>query len=311
MHLGHRSTFLSLGVAVLVTVAGCSSGTASPSTAATPAATSAGSAAAPGSADPSAATNPALEKLKTVGLRVSFVNENPWSYVNDAGDFTGAEAELVKDCGSRLGFQVLPILTQWDAQLPGLASDRWDAIVAGMATTPARLEVAISTQPLYAYGARLLVQKGNPLNLHNWDDVAKSGETVGMVSGGFYQKTVEAKGIKVVAYDSLDAEILDLLAGRIKIVANAETSLSQYVSTNADKPVEVADPWDYQGIGISYPSWYFQTGNEATRDLINDCISEQKQDGKMKAILDQFGFNSGSIAPVGPGEPPIADIIPK
>jgi polar amino acid transport system substrate-binding protein len=297
-----------VGVAVVIAVAGCTGSTVPPSVGVTP--TAAGSAA-PGSAEPSAAADPALAHLKAVGLRVSFVNENPWSYVNDAGDFTGAEAELIKDCGSRLGFQVLPILTQWDAQLPGLASNRWDAIVAGMATTAARLEVAISTQPLYAYGARLLVQKGNPLNLHNWDDVAKSGQTVGMVSGGFYQKTVEAKGIKVVDYDSLDAEILDLLAGRIKIVANAETSLSQYVKTNADKPVEVADPWDYQGIGISYPSWYFQTANVATRDLINGCISEQKQDGKMKAILDQFGFNSGSIAPVGPGEPPISDVIPK
>jgi len=94
-------------------------------------------------------------------------------------------------------------------------------------------------------------------------------------------------------------------------VANAETSLQQYVKSNPDAPVEVADPWDYQGVGISYPSWYFRAGNEATRDLINDCVTAQKQDGTMKKFLDQFGFNSGSIAPVGPDEPPISSVIPQ
>jgi len=191
MRHGKGSTSVAIGVAALLSL-----GVASVATSQSPAPS--GSAPAGSMAPlPVGSPNPALDALRANGLRVSYVNENPWSYADDQGNFTGAEGELIKDCGVRLGFDVLPILTQWDSQLPGLASNRWDAIVAGMATTPQRLEVAIATQPLYAYGARLLVEKGNPLNLHNWDDVAKAGQTVGMVSGGFYQDKVEAMGVTV------------------------------------------------------------------------------------------------------------------
>jgi len=244
-----------------------------------------------------------LDRVKEDGLKVSYVNENPWSYTDDDGNFTGAEAEMIKECGKRLDFEVDPQLTQWDSQLPGLQSKRWDAIVAGMAVSDERLEIAIATQPLYAYGARVLVESGNPLGIHSWSDIAAAGAKVGMVSGGSYQPEVEALGIKVVNYDSLDAEIADLEAGRIKVLANAETSLAQYLKDNPDSSLELAEPWDYEGIGLLTPAWYFNKDEVALRDAINDCVTELKEDGTMAELLGQFGFNPEGVEPVSEGLP--------
>jgi polar amino acid transport system substrate-binding protein len=204
---------------------------------------------------------------------------------------------MMKECGKRLGFKVVPELTQWDSQMPGLQSKRWDAIAAGMSVSDERLQVAIATQPLYTYGARVLVEKGNPLDIHSWDDIADSGEKVGMVSGGFYQPDVEALGISVVNYDSLDAEIADLEAGRIKIVANAETSLTAYVKDHPDEDLEVADPWDYQDIGLSQRAWFFNKSETSLRDAINGCVTDLKDDGTMKKLLGEFGFNPDGVLP--------------
>jgi len=245
----------------------------------------------------------ALDRLKKDGLKVSFVNENPWSYTDDDGEFTGAEAEMIKECGERLDFEVKPELTQWDSQLPGLQSKRWDAIVAGMAVSDERLQIAIATQPLYSYGARVLVERGNPLNVHSWSDIAAANAKVGMVSGGSYQPEVEALGITVVNYDSLDAEISDLEAGRIKVLANAETSLAQYLKDNPDSSLELADPWDYEGIGLLTPAWYFNKDHTELRDVINDCVTELKEDGTMAKLLEQFGFNPEGVEPVSEGLP--------
>lgn len=256
-----------------------------------------------GGADGSGSATSGLDRVRETGLRISYVNENPWSYTDGVENFTGAEGEMIKECGERLEFDVLPILTQWDSQLPGLTADRWDAIVAGMAISDERLEVAISTQPMYGYGARAMVEKGNPLNIHSWDDIAEAGVGVGMITGGAYQEDVEALGIEVIPYDSLDAEILDLEAGRIDVLVNAETSLTQYVKDNPDAPVEVAEPWDYQDIGIVQPGWYFRPDDVELRDAINDCITELKEDGTMASLLEEFGFNPDSIAPTGPGLP--------
>jgi polar amino acid transport system substrate-binding protein len=166
-----------------------------------------------------------------------------------------------------------------------------------MAVSDERLQIAISTQPLYTYGARVLVEKGNPLKIHSWDDIAASHQAVGMVTGGAYQPDVEKLGIKVTNYDSLDAEIADLDAGRIKIVANAETSLTQYMKDNPSAPFEVADPWDYQNIGLSQPAWFFNKNQAALRNSINGCVTDLKKDGTMKAILTKFGFNPDGIVP--------------
>jgi polar amino acid transport system substrate-binding protein len=242
--------------------------------------------------------------VRASGLRVGFDNENPWDYTDSSGNFTGNDVEIAKTCATQLGInQVIPELAQWDALVPGLVSGRWDVIAAGMSLTPDRLQVAIATQQMYGFGAKVLVQKGNPLKLHSWDDVAKSGETVAMVTGGNYQTTVEKMGIKVKDYPSLDAEIQDLLAGRVKIVANAELSLAQYVQQNPSASVEVADPWDYQGIGTSQPALYFNKSDADLRDAFNNCITNLKTGGQLATILTKFGFDATTIPSPGPGQP--------
>jgi polar amino acid transport system substrate-binding protein len=247
----------------------------------------------------------ALEQVKAQGLRVGFVGEIPWSFIeNDGtGTFTGAEAEIVKECASQLGItEIFPISAQFDALLPGLQAKRWDLIAAGMSLREQRLEIAIATQQMYGFGVRALVLKGNPKNIKSWSDIKAAGLTVGMVSGGNYQESVEAMGIKVKPYDSLESQISDLEAGRLDVVSNAELSLVDYVAKNPGK-VELADPWDYEGIGASMPALYFNKDNVELRDAFNGCVSTLKDDGSLAKILAKWGFDPNTITPSGPGQP--------
>ena len=240
------------------------------------------------------------------GLRVGFVGEIPWSFVvNDGtGTFTGAEAEIVKWCASGFGItDIQPIAVQFDGLLPGLQADRWDVVAAGMSLRDERLEVAIATQQMYGFGVKALVPEGNPDDVHSWSDIADAGLTVGMVSGGNYQDAVEALGIDVRPYDSLESQIADLQAGRLDVVSNAELSLVDFVDKNPDGGVELADPWDYQGIGASMPALYFNHDNTGLRDAFNECVSVMKENGELAALLEEWGFDPNTITPVGPGEP--------
>lgn len=246
-----------------------------------------------------------LDQVKTNGLRVGFVGEIPWSFIeNDGtGTFTGAEAEVVKECAAKLGItEIFPVSAQFDALLPGIQAKRWDIIAAGMSLREQRLEIAIATQQMYGFGVRALVPKGNPQGINSWTDIKEAGLTVGMVSGGNYQDAVEALGITVKPYDSLESQIADLEAGRLDVVSNAELSLVDYVKKNPDK-VELADPWNYEDIGASMPALYFNQDNVELRDAFNDCVSELKGNGKLAEILTKWGFDPNTITPAGPGEP--------
>lgn len=246
----------------------------------------------------------ALFQWQDGGLRVGYVGEVPWSYVDDSGEFVGAEADIVATCAERLEItEIEPLTAQFDGLLPGLDADRWDVIAAGMSLRDERLEVAIATQQMYGFGVKIIVAEGNPLGIADWDDVLAAGETVGLVAGGNYQELLEEKGITVQSYESLEAGLADFEAGRINVMSNAELSLVDYVDNNPDSRGEIADPWDYQEIGTSMPALYFNQDNTVLRDAFNDCVTELKEDGTLEEILTEYGFDPGTIPPPGPGEP--------
>ncbi|HWM35423.1 MAG TPA: transporter substrate-binding domain-containing protein [Pseudolysinimonas sp.] len=244
-----------------------------------------------------------LASYKADGLRVAIANEVPWSYL-EGDELKGAEGDLIEYCAEELGIDNVEVsTTDWDGLLPGLGSNRWDVVVAGMSITEERLQVGITTQQLYAYGSKVMVLEGNPDDIHSWSDVAASGKTLGIISGGSYQAAIEELGVKLSLYPNFDAMVADMKAGRITMAATAELSLSDYVAKNPGDGFEVAAPWDYEGISLSAPGWYFAKGKEALRDAVNDCVSGAKEDGTLAGLLDEYGFDSSTIGPAEPGRP--------
>lgn len=259
-----------------------------------------------GTAGVVAQTDDSVERVKENGLYVAFVGENPWSYLAPDGTFTGAEAEMVKECAATLGIEELyPVNVQFDGLLPGLAAGRYDMIAAGMSLRPARLEVAIGTQLLYRYGTRIVGMKDDPIldELTSWTKVGESGIPVAMIRGSTEITDTEPFGVEVIEYPDNPTELADLLAGRIQLMAWNDNYYSSFVAENPDVPIEAVSGWDYEGV-VSLPGHYFNPNDVALRDAFNDCYSDLKTSGRMAEILTEFGFNPDTIPPPGPGFPP-------
>lgn len=247
-----------------------------------------------------------LERVRENGLYVAFVGENPWSYLAPDGTFTGAEAEMVKECAAALEIaELYPVNVQFDGLLPGLAARRYDMIAAGMSIREQRLEVAISTQLLYRYGTRVVGRADDPIlaELTSWTAVGESGIPVAMIRGSTEIADTEPFGVEVVEYPDNPTELADLLAGRIQLMAWNDNYYSSFVAENPDVPIAAVSPWDYEGV-VSLPGHYFHPEDVALRDAFNDCYSDLKTSGRMGEILTEFGFNPDTIPPPGPGFPP-------
>lgn len=253
-----------------------------------------------------AAAGPALDRVLKDGVKIAYSKEEPWAYVDASGALVGMEIEIAGTCAKELGIEKVEFIeTEFDSLIPGVASGRWDLEAGGTNISPERLQVAISTQPMYTFGTKLLVKTGNPHNVHSWTDVGKAGITIGIAAGATAQTValLEKFGVKYNTYPTVDAEIADLVAGRIDGVGNAELSLFAYVKNNPNAGVEVALPWDYEGLGISTPGQYFNKNDVDLRDAWNDCISGLKTSGKMKELATKYGFDPEQIPPAGPGAP--------
>lgn len=251
-----------------------------------------------------ATAGPALDRVRENGIKIAYSKEEPWAYQDSAGNLVGMEIDIAGACAKELKVENVEFIeTEFDSLIPGVAAGRWDLEAGGTNISPERLQVAISTQPMYTFGTKLLVKKGNPQNLHSWTDVGKSGVTIGIAAGATAATTalLEKYAVKYNVYPTVDAEIADLVAGRVDGVGNAELSLFAYVKNNPDAGVEVALPWDYQGLGISTPGQYFNKNDVDLRDAWNECISGLKTSGKMKELATKYGFDPEQIPPVGPG----------
>ncbi len=137
-----------------------------------------------------ASAETALERAKREGvIQVGFPNQAPYAYANEKGELTGADAEVAKLVVQKMGIPKMEgVLTEFAALIPGLKAKRFDMVLA-MFVTPARCEQVAFSEPLYGVGQALIVAKGNPLKLGNFDSLVANAKLRIAVMAGAVQAT--------------------------------------------------------------------------------------------------------------------------
>jgi polar amino acid transport system substrate-binding protein len=117
----------------------------------------------------------ALARLKSQGtVRLGIAGEVPYGYVDEQGEFTGEAPELAKVIFKRLGIDsVQPVATDFASLIPGLNSQQFDVVSAGMYINKERCQQVIFSDPEYQMLDAFIVRKGNPLNLRSYEDVVE------------------------------------------------------------------------------------------------------------------------------------------
>src|SRR5690625_4895947 len=139
-----------------------------------------------------------LEELQEKGkVVIGFADEKPYGYENEDGELTGASVDTAKAVFKELGIdKVEGHLADYSELVPGLGAGKFDAITSGMAITPDRCEEAAFAEPDMKYGEGLIVQKGNPLDLHSYEDIADNPDaTVSIMSGATEVDFVQSEGV--------------------------------------------------------------------------------------------------------------------
>lgn len=250
-------------------------------------------------ADDSNSDNGLLAKLQEEGkITVGFANEEPYGHLDDNGELTGASVDTAKAVFKELGIdEVEGQLADYDNLVPGLGAGKFDAITSGMAITPDRCENAIFAEPDMKYGEGLIVQKGNPLDLHSYEDIANNSDaTVSIMSGATEIGFVASEGVaddQVQMAPDIAATIAAVESGRADATTGTEMTLIMALeSANSDKLefVEDFEQPDIDGVP-SYGAVAFHPDNTDLRDAFNEKLAELKEDGTIQEILEANGFD--------------------
>ena len=236
----------------------------------------------------------ALASYREDGIVIGIANERPYGY-EEGGEATGEAPELAKEVFSRLDIEVTDfVVTSFEGLIDGLAADRYDVIAAGMFINPERAQSVLFSNPDYCGTNAFAVPEGNPDNLSDFESVADSDATLGVLSGAVEVGYAEDSGVPDDRIEQLPevADLFDALAaGRVDAVAlTAITVREQTEELDGFEATEgfvpVIDGEEQLGCG----AFGFSFDDQPLRDAFNDELAAMQDAGEVLPIVEPFGF---------------------
>lgn len=183
-------------------------------------------------------------------IRLGFATAVPWAYPGEGGEplgFVNAIALVVLEEMGITNYETS--VNEWAGLIPGLQANRYDIITGGMYILASRCENISFSDPIGLFGDAMLVPAGNPMGIHNYQDVITTGATL-VTGAGF--NTVEAAQREGVP----DGQMM-LVAGEVEILAamnagRADAAVQTFFGAQehverSEGRFEVTDPADMPG----------------------------------------------------------------
>ncbi|MEU4925986.1 ectoine/hydroxyectoine ABC transporter substrate-binding protein EhuB [Streptomyces yokosukanensis] len=242
-----------------------------------------------------------LERLRAQGVvRLGIAGEVPFGYIDKDGRLTGEAPELAEVVFKRLGVRkVQPVPTEFGSLIPGLNSQQFDVVAAGMYVNPERCQQVIFADPDYQMLDSFIVRKGNPLGLHSYKDVvakkAKFATGTGYaeiqyaVEAGYRQSDILVVPDQVAGLNAVEAGRVDVFAGTALTVRAVVRKSAGTEATQPFAPLVKGTPH------VDGGAFAFRPTEANLRDAFNVELHKLKKSGELFRILRPFGFTRAEM----------------
>ncbi|MGW1875959.1 ectoine/hydroxyectoine ABC transporter substrate-binding protein EhuB [Streptomyces sp. NPDC001975] len=242
-----------------------------------------------------------LQRLRAQGVvRLGIAGEIPFGYIDKNGQLTGEAPELAKAIFKRLGVdKVQPVPTEFGSLIPGLNSQQFDVVAAGMYVNPERCEQVIFADPDYQMLDSFVVRKGNPKGLHDYKDVvakkAKFATGTGYaeiqyaVEAGYKESDILIVPDQVAGLNAVEAGRVDVFAGTAVTVREVVKKSAKAEATKPFAPLVDGKPH------VDGGAFAFRSAETKLRDAFNVELRKLKKSGELLRILRPFGFTQAEM----------------
>jgi len=231
-------------------------------------------------------------------VRIGYANETPFAYTALDGSVTGESPEIVKKIFERMGVKTIePVLTEWGSLIPGLRAGRFDLIAAGMYITPERCKQVIFTDPQYQLPDTLLVKAGNPMKLHSYEDVAKSGAKLAIMAGTVnlgYAREAGIDDAQILQVPDTTAQLQAVRAGRADAAVGTQLTMKGLAQKGGEGVEAVAEFKD-DPAHTGYGALAFRPEDKALRDAVNAELKQWLGSEEHLATVAPFGFDASNL----------------
>lgn len=163
-------------------------------------------------------------------LTVAFTGDMPGSGWQD-GNLIGYDGEIMARVASKLGLDIAPALMEWSGTIASVRAGRVDVMLGTMGWTKQRTEIMSLSEPIHYFKNGIMQSTDT-----NWESLKDlEGKKVGTITGFSFVPELRAiDGLELNLYDTSDAAVRDLLAGRIDAVIGDPPVVGFAISQNPD-----------------------------------------------------------------------------
>ncbi|MFC3577766.1 ectoine/hydroxyectoine ABC transporter substrate-binding protein EhuB [Streptomyces yaanensis] len=242
-----------------------------------------------------------LSRLRAQGVvRLGIAGEIPFGYIDKNGNLTGEAPELAKVVFRRLGIdRVQPVPTEFGSLIPGLNSQQFDVVSAGMYVNPERCRQVIFADPDYRMLDSFVVRKGNPKGLHDYRDVVEKkakfatgtgyAEIQYAVEAGYPQSDILIVPDQVAGLNAVEAGRADVFAGTAVTTREVVKKSRTAEATKPFAPLVNGTPH------VDGGAFAFRRTETRLRDAFNAELKKLRANGELLRILRPFGFTKAEM----------------
>lgn len=243
-----------------------------------------------------------LQQIKKSGtIRIAVANEIPYGYMK--GDTAvGLGPSVAKKVLAEMGINKIKwTVIPFGSLIPSIKADRVDMVASSQAVKPMRCSQVAYSEPNTTYGEGLLVKKGNPQNIHSYDDFVNNSKLkMGIVTGadqlGFAQK-MHFKSAQIVTLRANADAPAAVATGRIDAYAGTQLTVANLAKKSGR--TEQAEPFTDPVIdGKTTRSWggfTFAKGNDSLRQAFDAKLAAFQKTDEWRQILMKYGLDKQSI----------------
>ena len=225
----------------------------------------------------------ACAETLTMATNASFP---PYEYV-EGDEVVGIDPEIAAAVCEKMGYELEIVDTEFDSLISGVASGKYDFVMAGMTVTDERKQM-VSFSNTYATGVQvIIVKEDSPIT--SADDLKAEGAnyTVGAqnaTTGYIYAMSdIEDAGKgTVAAFPNGNEAVMALANGKIDCVIIDNEPAKAYVAANEGLTI-----LDTEYVEEEYAIAIAQ-GNTELKDQIDKALEELIADGTVAAIVAKY-----------------------
>lgn len=255
----------------------------------------------------SASAESTLDCAKRTGtIQVGFSNEKPYSFKQPDGSLSGLDYELARAAFTKLGIKKVDgVAVKFSTLIPGLKAEHFDVIAAGLFIRPHRCAEIAFAEPHIQIADAITVQKGNPKNIHSYDDVLKNPDfKIGTQQGSASRKDFDRLGIpesQRVVFQDFSEVFFALKAGRVDLTSSTIFAANETVAADGGESVERATPFTlpvFDGKpSINYLGFGFRKDDKDLVAAFNEAITAIRATPEYDAILAKYAVTPSDVPP--------------